>query len=319
MYSEEELIEEIQRVSEEEIDKETVSKADMDEYGDHAASTYRRRFESWNEAKRIAGLPINPCTRDEEIIEEELISEEELKEELIRISEKDFEGEAPKFHEWVENENKKYSTSPYIREFGSWTDALKESGFEPHILKLSDEELLQKLRDLASEYGVVTQAILKEDEEVEVTNGIFVQRFGGWNDALEEAGLERNCTTLHNPSGDDHPRWRGGVDSYYGDSWSGSKAMVRDRDGLTCRVCGGSNILDWDPDVHHIKPVREWDVEEEHLEMNDPSNLISLCRECHKSLEGKWQDASPDEFARKGKDFLDIEEEKPTERSLFDY
>jgi len=72
------------------------------------------------------------------------------------------------------------------------------------------------------------------------------------------------------------------------------------------------------PDVHHIVPIRYWDVEEEHEQMNHSRNLISLCRSCHSKLEGKFKGSNHKEFEKLAKDYLDIEETEE-ERGIFDY
>jgi hypothetical protein len=70
-YSEEELIEEIQRVSEEHCEGETPTQRDMAEYGKFAYTTYRKRFGSWNESVEMAGFEPNKGrfkTDDERIL-----------------------------------------------------------------------------------------------------------------------------------------------------------------------------------------------------------------------------------------------------------
>ncbi len=80
----------------------------------------------------------------------------------------------------------------YIRYFGSWRAALAEVGLKPHRSKkyvYEREELLDMLRALANELGhtPTTPELMERDDLPHPTT--FVQRLGGWNKGLEEAGL----------------------------------------------------------------------------------------------------------------------------------
>ncbi len=56
------------------------------------------------------------------------------------------------------------------------------------------------------------------------------------------------------------------------ESWSKIKAMVHERDEWRCRECGCADALE----CHHVVPVCEGGLPVD-------SNLITLCRSCHKS------------------------------------
>jgi 5-methylcytosine-specific restriction endonuclease McrA len=74
----------------------------------------------------------------------------------------------------------------------------------------------------------------------------------------------------------------------YGDNWEALSAYVRQRDNYTCQMhvlrpdirCGirlpppFSNLLH----AHHIVPLPKGS--------NHPTNLISLCRDCHSKIHG---------------------------------
>jgi 5-methylcytosine-specific restriction endonuclease McrA len=98
---------------------------------------------------------------------------------------------------------------------------------------------------------------------------------------------------------------------------------VRERDGNNCRICGVNTKQKYNlkPDVHHIVPADYWIVEDEHEKMNNLRNLISLCKACHKPLEGKFKGRNHEEFEELAKDYLDINnaEDKTVKQSLFDY
>lgn len=91
------------------------SAPDMDEHGEHWASTYRRRFDSWNAAVAAAGYDPQP--------ESTTISEETLLEEIRRLADK--LDERPTFRDMEVDGN--YSASTYVRTFGSWSAAVDEA------------------------------------------------------------------------------------------------------------------------------------------------------------------------------------------------
>jgi hypothetical protein len=107
------LIEELKQVAKEY--GEPPSAKQMDDHGEYWASTYRRRFGSWNAAIRAAGM--NPVPENTAISEEELLSEiRRLREEL---------GEYPTYRGMTEYG--KYGAATYVRHFGSWEKAVKKA------------------------------------------------------------------------------------------------------------------------------------------------------------------------------------------------
>ncbi|MFC7210350.1 HNH endonuclease [Natronoarchaeum sp. GCM10025321] len=56
-----------------------------------------------------------------------------------------------------------------------------------------------------------------------------------------------------------------------------------ERDNYECQNCGkGEESLGQNPDVHHQKPVREFEAP---AEAHSLENLITLCRSCHRLAE----------------------------------
>lgn len=105
-----ELIEEIQQVAKEH--GSPPSAADMNEHGEYWVSTYRRRFDSWNDAIKAAGYEPNP--------ESTKIPESALLDEIRRLAaELDTK---PTFDDMTKKGN--YGTETYIRRFGSWSKAV---------------------------------------------------------------------------------------------------------------------------------------------------------------------------------------------------
>lgn len=84
-------------------------------------------------------------------------------------------------------------------------------------------------------------------------------------------------------AGDKHPLYKGGYRGSYGESWHVNRQKVLERDDHKCQYCGKTKEeLGQEPDVHHIKPFREFD---EAKEANKTENLICLCPKHHKRAE----------------------------------
>ena len=91
--------------------------------------------------------------------------------------------------------------------------------------------------------------------------------------------------------GDDHPRWAGGYDGYYGPNWPEERLAALINDQSRCQVCGDTP-LDTESTlvVHHIQPMRVFKERYEGQEVFDRANrlnnLMVLCRSCHMTWEG---------------------------------
>lgn len=83
--------------------------------------------------------------------------------------------------------------------------------------------------------------------------------------------------------GDATPNYQDGSTTHnYGPHWHSTRRSALNRDGHICQHCG----IDGELDVHHEVPFRMFDDSET---ANDLSNLISLCRSCHRSAEALWR------------------------------
>jgi len=83
--------------------------------------------------------------------------------------------------------------------------------------------------------------------------------------------------------GEGNPNWKGGYEGSYGKGWWRKKKKALERDNYTCQKCGSTDSVDnRRPDVHHIKPVREFENKED---AHFLENLITLCRSCHIEVE----------------------------------
>lgn len=206
--------------------------------------------------------------------------------------------------------------SKIYKKFGNWTDALEEADVKSRGLGGSyfEEEIIEEIQKVSEEHlqgSRPRQADLWLYGDI---SGVSVRKKfdGGWKEALERAGFSTDKLVGQGGTGGCQ---------VYGEDWEEMRKKTRDRDKCKCRVCGNTkNDTRKRPAVHHIKPRKKF-IEQDNLEnMNNISNLISLCRYCHSALEGKWQDASPEEFAKRGREYLDIEiEDDEQERTLLDY
>ena len=74
-----------------------------------------------------------------------------------------------------------------------------------------------------------------------------------------------------------------------GPSWPKQRDLARRRDGHRCRWCGAPERPGRQHEVHHIRPFREFKwipgENENHLQANALSNLITLCPSCHRRAE----------------------------------
>lgn len=81
---------------------------------------------------------------------------------------------------------------------------------------------------------------------------------------------------------EDHHQWEGGALNY-GSGWWKVRRAALDRDDYRCQQCGSDRqAIGRNPDVHHIKPVREFSDPEDAHKLD---NVVSLCRSCHRLVE----------------------------------
>jgi len=185
--SDEALLAELQRVADAVGEPPTVQ--EFRERGQHADSTLRNRFGSWNAALEAAGLDASGSRRD--------IPESTLLAEIQSVAEE--VGQAPTVAQM--NTYGERWASTYQDRFGSWNAALKAAGFEPRTKgttpsqSVSTEALRMELQELAARLDKrPTQADM--DTYGEYESSIYTKQFGSWSEALEAIGLEpRQPTT----------------------------------------------------------------------------------------------------------------------------
>lgn len=287
------LLAEINRVSE--ICNDIPKIKDLEKHSEYGWTRYKNAFGSWNSALEEAGFEITKFK----------YSRKELIKEIKEISEKHFDSLAPPRDDF--NKYSSFSASTYERRFGTWNNALKEADIEPNVkTNVCKDDLIDEFHRVSDVLFDGEAPLIEKWEDSEIpkyTAKRYRRKFGSWNATLEKCGFEKRHQSEWTLKGKDHPRWQGGETFYYGPSWPQQKKRCLERDDGKCRVCEQEVKHHYfkNPDVHHIKPKYKWNVEEEHQKMNDLSNLICLCRSCHHTLEGKWQDLESDKFAEKAK------------------
>lgn len=180
--SDEQLLDEIGRMAD--VLGRPPTYGEMDELGAHSPSTYRRRFGSWREAVREAGFSTDPLSGGAK----RRIPERELLGELRRLA--DEYGRTPTYEEL--QADGQYAGATYLSRFGSWNEALEAAGLEPRPFRgdrIPTRELIRELRALA--VRVARRPYRKEmDDEGPYSGMTYYDRFGGWQDALDAAGIE---------------------------------------------------------------------------------------------------------------------------------
>lgn len=312
-YSEEELIEELHRVSKEHCDGEAPRRKDIKKFSLYSQNTYFRRFGSWENVCKKMGF----CSDNRSY------SKEKLLDEIKRVSEKYCQGETPRCIDMREYGD--ISEDTYFRRFETWNEAVEKAGFEANCCRqgeITNEDLLEEIINLSQKKD--KKPCSKRDMEKfgEYSQLVYRRRFGSWNKAVEEADFEtREPGGL---TGKENPSWNGGIDNFYGSSWQQNlKEDIRKRDGYVCRICGMENKNHREKfigglNIHHISPKKYWNVESEHEQMNHPRNLISLCFSCHRKVEGKFKGRNHEEFEKLAKDYLDVDETEE-KKGIFDY
>ncbi|MGD9099390.1 MAG: hypothetical protein PVF45_02840 [Anaerolineae bacterium] len=145
--------------------------------------TYANRFGSWTSALKAAGLEpyrLRPTFSKEQLLQ------------ILRDLAAEL-GYAPTTYEMQARQDLP-SPATYHRHFGTWKAALQAAGLTPgrRPPAHTDEQLLQILRDLAAELGrSPTQRELQARDDLPLLS-VYCRHFGGWNAALEAAGLKLN-------------------------------------------------------------------------------------------------------------------------------
>lgn len=259
-----ELLAELRRLDGE-VDGEPTAK-EMDEHGQYCHVTYHHRFGSWNKAKKEAGV------RDE-------VTQEELVKEIQRIGES--LGHRPTKKDLAERSD--ISVWQFRTKFDTVGESIQQAGFDVNTSprrQTPKQELVEELHRLRDQLGRTPRSgDIRDQSSYSVR--VFQERFGSWNSALESAGLELNRLS------------NGEVGQlYYGSNWERQREIAKSRDNYRCQDCGltertSKAKFGCGLDVHHKIPLKEYDQDGSmnYAGANKLSNLVTMCRSCHISLE----------------------------------
>lgn len=235
------------------------TKAEMHQHGEYSSGPYRGQFGSWGAALEAADYELGKNQRNG-------IPDDELLAELRRLG-----GDEPPTQAEMER-NGRHWRGTYRERFGSWADALRAAGYEPHKRQrpgVSDEELLAELRELAGDTPPTARKVREEGEYYPSTYRVH---FGSWHDALKAAGYDTR-----------RKREPTGAPFVYEGNWPEQRRRAKYRDQARCQDCDTTDAEHHEEygrglDIHHKVPYREFD---DPKQANELSNLVTLCRLCH--------------------------------------
>lgn len=161
---------------------------EFDERGAYSASTYFRRFGSWQAALEAAGVADSyPAPSRRQVTDGDLFDELERMANVL--------GRPPTETEMSELGD--HSPETYRKRFGSWHEAISEAGLDPDLLPTGG----QKRRIPVAKLVVDVQRVAEElgrpptYEEIQERGrygaATYLARFGTWNRVLEAADLEQ--------------------------------------------------------------------------------------------------------------------------------
>jgi DNA-binding protein H-NS len=153
-----------------------------------APSVAVERFDSWQAAKRIAGLDVDERStnhRPREYSDEDYL-------ELIRECEEKHGKVTQKLFNEEAEQRKDHPTAGAVRKrFGSWSEAKSQAGISADQRRYTDEELLEMLRECRDRYGRASASTFASDEEF-CAPETLQRRFGSWKDAKERLDDENS-------------------------------------------------------------------------------------------------------------------------------
>lgn len=260
------------------------SVTEYDRFGDFTPGTIKRRIGTWGEALEAAGF--TPSRTWE-------VSEDDVIDDIQRLAER--LGRPPTAEEMRSDGEISVKTAQSL--FGSWNEALRSGGFDPHQRhNIEETELLEAISAYVEEFGRVPtpEAMF---ERGRFSPRPYYRHWEGWPAAVRAAGYE----PVGRPSGPDNPQWKSDItdsDLYYGSNWREQRELALTRDGFECRS-PGCELTDEDHrsefgrglHVHHVRPLASFESDGaiDYERANSLANLVTVCV-CHHDL---WERMSP--------------------------
>ncbi len=272
-YDDTSLLEEVKRVSDI-VGGETLTVSEFKKHARVNITTLRNRFGSWENALKEAGIAEKYVDGNRKRNKDELI------EELKRVSAKTKAKTLTVRQFQVSSE---LTVGPYLREFGSWLNALKEAGLEPAEMgkRYSDEECFENLLTVWAYYGRAPK-----HKEMSLPPSVvgpkgYVGRWGTWTKALY-AFVERVETDPDEQPSGEEPKKESIPDSEVvpkcdkRDISLSLRYKVLVRDKFRCKICGRSPATDIGI-ILHVDHIYPWSK-------GGPTsieNLRTLCNKCN--------------------------------------
>jgi hypothetical protein len=141
-------------------------------------TTIRKKFGSWNQALKEAGLPINR-TVDKRYSEEQLLG-------FLRSVSSN--GIAPTVNDFRKTYHSP-SVDTLISFFGSWNEAVRKAGLRENRILADEDEMLVRIRRFATEHPTNINSDHYEKVRWKPSYHAIKRRFGSWIHALEMAGI----------------------------------------------------------------------------------------------------------------------------------
>lgn len=293
---------------------EIPSESQYDDVGEYSSSAVRRAFGTYTAGREAAGMRSVDHRGGQNAIDPDAALEAivDLAGEL---------GKTPTRNEM--EEIGEYSEAPYRRLFGSWREAVRAAGFDPHqdgeTFQVSCEhcgEILERLVSQCTEqeHHFCSRACLYKWRRETFTGeahplydrvtvacdscGDDILRIPAVVDDREHNFCGPECYAewcSDHRVAENHPCWKGGGKYYYGPNWLQRRAERVELDDCRCQECGIGQAAHYeehsrDLSVHHRKPVSEFYEEladgEEFPDfgvMNSLDNLLTLCFDCHRA------------------------------------
>ncbi|WP_155118167.1 homing endonuclease associated repeat-containing protein [Halorubrum sp. T3] len=177
------------------------------------------------------------------------------------------------------SEHGEYSQRVCQNKFGSWNEALREAGYAPNRkFRLTDQDLVDEIDRLAEQFGRPPSSG-EMDRVGEYHRWTYDHRFGGWEEALTEAGFSQ-------------PRsYQERSEIPYGPNWREQRRQALERDDYECQTpwcemtqADHQEQVGKDISVHHLLPRKFFvgpDGRFDYEQANRVSNLVTVCSKHH--------------------------------------
>ncbi len=184
------------------------------------------------------------------------------------------------------NREGKYSSSTYLRRFGSWFNALEKAGLQKTRTpaNIPEEDLFRNIEDVWIKLGRQPRYQEIKTPLSKYSAGTYENRFGTWRKALEKFVSYIDAEKLEEDTSDsindatpiDNISEKTFKHKTKREISERLRFRILMRDGFTCKKCGRSPMKEMGVELHvdHITP---WSKGGETL----PENLETKCSRCN--------------------------------------